>query len=162
MENVVQVRITDEGLGVKSEIYCDDIGLLEKNSTPPGVKSEVLHASSINGEHELLGISVHYLTTQFITEVEEAGLSKISVMSQFEVLGDINEDGVIRTKGACTMCPIDQKMGAAYMHSILDKDQVGKPSIALSYTWQSSIGSIVNTLTHHCESGGLDPKKTFV
>jgi len=113
------------------------------------------------GELKLLGISVHYLSTQFMTEVRDAGLNETSKIYQIEDL-DIEQDGVIRRKGARVSCPIDNKEGAAYVHSITDTNDIGTADVMLSYTWGDSIADIVDTLVGYCQSDGLNPKKTFV
>ncbi|CAB9526369.1 Kinesin light chain [Seminavis robusta] len=70
--------------------------------------------------------------------------------------------GVIRKKGAMTECPIDGHIGAAYVHCLEGEDHVGEATHMLSYSWNYSIGDIVDTLTDYCQQNQLDPKRTYI
>ncbi|CAB9515220.1 Hydra magnipapillata [Seminavis robusta] len=108
-------------------------------------------------------LSVHYLSTQFLQEVQEAGLNRDATIYQIEDLRQEDQPGVIRRKGIHVMCPIDQKMGAAYVHCVGDDpDNVGLATRMLSYTWNYAIGDIVDTLVEYCETTDQDPKRTYV
>jgi len=91
-----------------------------------------------------------------MTEIGNAGLDENSTIY------DIEEHGVIMRKGAAVKCPIEKKLGAAYVHSIADMDDVGKADIMLSYAWAYTIGDIMDTLVGYCKESKLDTKKTFV
>jgi len=102
----------------------------------------------------LMGISVHYLSNQFMREVRNADFDETSKI--YDIV-----DFVIRKKGANVVCPIEKIRGAAYVHSIL-KMYVGKADIMLSYAWGDSIGDIVDTLVGYCTEANLNQKNTFV
>ncbi|CAB9518597.1 finger protein [Seminavis robusta] len=87
-------------------------------------------------------------------------LSKDSSIYEIEDLE--GPPGVIRTKSAKTVCPIDGKMGAAYVHTLQGEDHVGEAAHMLSYSWGYSIGDIVDTLTGFCLQNNLDPKRTYI
>ncbi|CAB9520079.1 Kinesin light chain (Partial), partial [Seminavis robusta] len=70
--------------------------------------------------------------------------------------------GVIRTKGANTVCPIDGRLGAAYVHTLQGEDHVGEATHMLSYSWDYSIGDIVDTLSDFCHQHKLHPKRTYI
>jgi len=108
-----------------------------------------------------LGISVHYLQTQFMEEVCEAGLQETSKIYEIENLQN-EEPGVIRTKGLSIVSPIDNKIGAAYVHCLKGDDHVGEANFMLSYTWDYTIGDIIDTLDSYCMSNSLDPRRTYI
>lgn len=119
--------------------------------------------SKLNPEElGVLGISVAYLSNQFMAEVRNAGFDETSQIYNIENISDFDEHGVIRRKGVDVQCPIDKKIGAAYVHSITNMADVGKADIILSYTWGYTIGDIVDTLIEYCKDSKLDPKNTFI
>ncbi|CAB9520118.1 Kinesin light chain [Seminavis robusta] len=117
---------------------------------------------------ETLGVSVFYLEQVFLEEVEAAShattgtpLSKDSKVYDIEDLRD--PPGVIRNKGADTVCPVDGKMGAAYIHCLEQGEyHVGEATQMLSYSWDYMIGDIVDTLTDFCLQNNLNPKRTYI
>ena len=71
------------------------------------------------GTHlDLQGISVKYLATSFLIKVHNYGLNKPSKIYEMENLSDLDHDGLICTKGTNNVCPVDGKVGVAYVHSI--------------------------------------------
>lgn len=120
------------------------------------VKSQVNPPQSTPEQFGLLGISVNYLQTKFMAEVRNAGFDETSTMC------DIEEHGFIRRKGAAVKCPIEQTLGAAYVHSITDIDDVGKADIMLIYASAYTIGDIVDTLVGYCRESKIELEKTFV
>jgi len=127
-----------------------------------GEVSPVDHLQLSREELDSLGISVHYLSNQFMTEVRDAGHNETAKMCEIEDLEKFKIHGVIRKKGSCTECPIDDEVGAAYVHSVADMDAVGKASIMISYARCYSIGDILDTIVGYCKSEDLDPEKTYV
>ncbi|CAB9510841.1 Kinesin light chain [Seminavis robusta] len=117
---------------------------------------------------ETLGVSVFHLEQVFAEEEVCAAshaatgnpLSKDSKVYDIEDLR--GPPGVIRTKGASIVCPIDGKMGAAYVHCLEGDDHVGEATHMLSYSWNYSIGDIVDTLNDFCQQNQLDPKRTYI
>jgi hypothetical protein len=71
-------------------------------------------------------------------------------------------NGVIRTKGAEVVCPLDGKKGAAYVHCLQGNDHVGEVTHMLSYSRAYSICDIIDTLTDFCRTRRLDPRRTYV
>ena len=88
------------------------------------------------GDLSLLGISVEWLQTGFLAEVDAAGhdASEAKVYD-IEDLRKVNEPGLIRRKGEHVQCPITNQPGAAYVHCLQGEDQVGDATHMLSYTW---------------------------
>jgi hypothetical protein len=83
---------------------------------------------------EKLGVSVHYLKTFLLEEVLlTPGLSRDSTIYDCEKLE--GPPGVIRQKGEDVLCPIDGQLGAAYVHCLGGKDEVGDANFMLSYSW---------------------------
>uniref|UniRef100_A0A7S2VSU8 MalT-like TPR region domain-containing protein n=1 Tax=Zooxanthella nutricula TaxID=1333877 RepID=A0A7S2VSU8_9DINO len=102
-----------------------------------------------------LAPSVHFLSTEFLEEVERAGLSRDSTIHEIEPT-------VIRGRGADAACPRDGRLGAAYVDTLEGPDSVGTASFMLSYTWGYKVGEIVDSLVAYCARRGLDPKRTYV
>ncbi|CAB9517390.1 Polyubiquitin (Fragment) [Seminavis robusta] len=113
-----------------------------------------------NQSKELLGVSVAWLKHGLLNEVRDAGLDESATIYDLESL---NEGGrsIIRAKGQNVVCPLDGRMGAAYVHA-LDSQHVGPATRMLSYSWSYAIGDIVDTLMDYCLAQNLNPKHTFV
>ncbi|CAB9528961.1 Kinesin light chain [Seminavis robusta] len=116
---------------------------------------------------DTLGVSVSHLEHIFLEEISNFTdtttgdpLSRDSKIYQVENLK--GPPGVIRQKGANTRCPIDGRMGAAYVHCLRGEDHVGEATKMLSYSWSYTIGDIVDTLSEFCHQNNLDPKRTYV
>lgn len=120
------------------------------------------HSKLTHEDLGLLGISVHYLSNQFLAELKSAGLHEFSRVYDIENTRNFDQLGIIRKKGANVKCPIDKRVGAAYVHSITDMNDVGRADIMLSYAWAYSIGDIIDTLVGYCKGSKRDPKQTFV
>ncbi|CAB9497671.1 Kinesin light chain [Seminavis robusta] len=108
-----------------------------------------------------LAVSAHYLETAFMSEVEDAGLSKGSTIHDLENL-DMEKPGLIRSKGLNVRCPHDHQMGAAYVDCLSGEDHVGEATHFLSYSWSYTVGDIVDTLSDFCQANGLNPKRTYI
>ncbi|CAB9515012.1 Kinesin light chain [Seminavis robusta] len=116
---------------------------------------------------DLLGVSVYNLQHDFLELVSASkdatsgkALSKSSKIYEIENLQ--GPAGVIRKMGADVICPMDKKMGAAYVHSLHGEDHVGEATHMLSYSWSYSLGDIMDTLSDFCEHKGLNPKRTYI
>ncbi|CAB9510317.1 Kinesin light chain [Seminavis robusta] len=124
------------------------------------------------------GVSVYHLQHVFL-EKEVCRTTKKSfpwsrqrrhkTLSRASTIHDIENlhqgtlpGGVIRNKGANTICPIDGKMGAAYVHCLQGKDRVGEATHMLSYSSSYTIAEIVDTLTGFCCQNNLNPKRTYI
>jgi len=80
-------------------------------------------------------VSVYYLQTVFLKEVQEAGMDPST--ARIHEIEDLHgPPGVIRTKGLAKRCPIDGRKGAAYVHCIHGDDNVGIANFMLSYSWR--------------------------
>lgn len=106
-------------------------------------------------------VSVHYLSTTFLQEVEDYGFSRNTNLYQIEDLSK-DEYGVIRQRTANMTCPVDGKRGSSYIHALKGRDNVGDAKYMLSYTWGYTIGDIIDTLIDFCESTKQSPKRTYV
>ncbi|CAB9520303.1 expressed unknown protein (Partial), partial [Seminavis robusta] len=111
-----------------------------------------------------LGVSVHWLQTGFMEEVQAAGFDESATIYNIEPT-------VIREKGKDTTCPVDGRIGASYAHALLlrcleqnnEKSVVvGPANFMLSYGWRYAVRDIVETLVDFCQSSSLDPKDTYI
>jgi len=109
-----------------------------------------------------LGVSVHLLKNGLLEEVKERPhLSENSCIYDIEDLSSKNH-GVIRSKGANTICPTDKRMGASYVDCLSGVDNVGPATVMLSYGWRYEIKDIIDTLIDYCEGLELDTKRTYI
>ncbi|CAB9510843.1 Kinesin light chain [Seminavis robusta] len=118
---------------------------------------------------DTLGVSVHHLEHIFLEEVysftttaaaNQNPLSRDSKIYQIEGLR--GPPGVIRTRGTNTVCPIDGRLGAAYVNCLQGEDHVGEATQMLSYSWNYTIGDILDTLSDYCLRNNLNPKRTYI
>ncbi len=107
------------------------------------------------------GVSVHWLNTGFLKEVEDYGKLPSSKIYEIENLHD-ETNGLIRQKGQDVICPRDGRVGAAYVDCLRGEDHVGPANIMLSYGWGNQIGDVAHTLLDHCQANDLDPKRSYV
>ena len=113
-------------------------------------------------ELDLCGISIHHLRTTFMAQVYAAGLDERARIYDLENLRKFNEFGIIRQAGASVKCPMDGRMGAAYVHTLSGEDNVGAATFMISYAWGYTIGDIIDTLERHCELNSLNVKRSYV
>lgn len=106
--------------------------------------------------HPMWSVSVSYLATTFLNEVNSAGLSPDSRVYEIEPT-------VIRPKGGSLVCPRDGGMGTAYVDAVSGEVGGGVARLMLSYTWGYKVQSeIVDTLMDYCKSASLDPQETYI
>jgi len=98
-----------------------------ESSVPLSCKTEQL-------EIDQAAPSVYYLQTTFLEEVLQAGGTHDSTIYDIENLQ--GPPGLIRTKGSARICPVDGRIGAAYVHCLDGQDHVGVANFMLSYTWR--------------------------
>jgi len=103
----------------------------------------------------LRGVSVHYLNTAFVEDLEAAGFSRESTIHDIE-------ERVIRGKCAGVTCPRDGRAGSAFVDAIEGVDHAGRANFMLSYTWGYTVAMIADSLAEYCSKNGLDPKRTYV
>ena len=121
------------------------------------------NADAVSDAAAVTGVSVYWLQTGFLQDVYKAGLTKEATVYQIENLHDEEHHGVLRNKGSQVRCPLDGKLGSAYVHALgEDPDAVGQATVMLSYTWGYKVGDIVETLSDFCQSRDLDAKRTYV
>jgi tetratricopeptide (TPR) repeat protein len=114
-----------------------------------------------------LGVSVYHLSHVFLKkEVCTSRDAKGNLLSRCSKIYDIEnlQDplGAIRKKGRNVICPLDEMSGAAYVHCLQGKDHVGEATHMLIYTWQYTIGDIIDTLRDFCQTHELDPKRIYI
>ncbi len=109
----------------------------------------------------LLGVSVDHLQCVLMSKICQAADLHGIDLTEHSTIYDINKP-VIQKLSKDTVCPIDGRMGSAYVHAIHGEDHVGSANIMLSYTWGYTIGDIIDTLLYYCSSNDLDPKATYV
>jgi len=110
---------------------------------------------------DFLAPSVHHLQTTFLEYVSENGFGEDATVYDIENLSS-DEPGLIRKRGLETICPIDGRIGAAYVQCLEGDDHVGVATHMISYAWGYRVEDIVETLTSFCKVKGLDPKHTYV
>mmetsp|Transcript_88479 Transcript_88479/g.228136 ORF Transcript_88479/g.228136 Transcript_88479/m.228136 type:complete len:627 (-) Transcript_88479:318-2198(-) len=129
-----------------------------KGSTVEGfhglAHADTWHAEDVPGD-ALRGVSVHYLSTHFIADIEEAGFTRENTIHDIEKVA-------IRGKGAALACPRDGKIGTAFVDALDGPDNVGPSNFMLSYTWGYTVDMIVASLVEYCERKQLDPKRTYI
>jgi len=99
--------------------------------------------------------SVHFLKYYFRADVEAGGFAPDS--SVYEIEADI-----IRARGSDVLCPRDGKLGAAYVDTLSNDENVGLATHFLSYAWGNSVQDIVDSLAAWQERRDLDPRRTNV
>lgn len=110
---------------------------------------------------DFFGVSVHHLSHHLMQQF--TSISGISSKSNFYQIENLDATtGFFRQKGESVFCPVDGKMGAAYVHCLEGADHVGLANHMLSWTWSYSVGEVVDTLESYCEDNKLDPKRTYV
>ena len=113
-------------------------------------------------ELDTLGVSVYHLEHVFLKEEVCTSMDANGTMLSSSSLIYEIEPGVIKGKGKDSICPLDKKKGAAYVHLLEGEDHVGQATHMLSYCWEYTIGDIVDTLTNYCHTHELDPKRTYI
>ncbi|CAB9496912.1 Polyubiquitin (Fragment) [Seminavis robusta] len=152
----------EQGNEAQATTSKDHPTLLASDDFPSTFDDRVAEDTPATGSNSkaLLGVSVAWLKYGLLREVRESGLDESATIYDLESL---HEEGrsIIRKKGQQVVCPLDGRIGAAYVHS-LEQDQVGPASIMLSYSWKYSIGDIVDTLMDYCNAQHLNPQQTYV
>ena len=113
-----------EGGAVESMEQQQPVSLFQRLLPTPTVSPPADDEPNAKGTLlDTLGISVGYLMRNFVQEVLDAGFTRSS--SIYDI-----EEFVIRKKGTSTICPLDGRPGASYVHS-LGQDpatvRLGKP-----------------------------------
>jgi len=109
-------------------------------------------------QSQLLGVSVHFLATHFLGEVE----------AHFGAGADPNYHEINprlfwgpNARGRDVTCPRDGRIGASYADSI-DPAHTGPATVMLSWTWNYTARTVVTALARWCERARRDAKATFV
>eukprot|EP00927_Polykrikos_kofoidii_P030324 TRINITY_DN26106_c0_g1_i1.p1 TRINITY_DN26106_c0_g1~~TRINITY_DN26106_c0_g1_i1.p1 ORF type:complete len:872 (+),score=139.26 TRINITY_DN26106_c0_g1_i1:102-2717(+) len=103
----------------------------------------------------LRGVSLHYLAGDFMTELEASELSSKSTFHEIEL-------DFIRMKGNGVECPRTHRLGAAFVDVLEGKENVGRATHMLSYSWNYEIGQVVESLSVWCQNKSKDPKSIMV
>jgi len=110
---------------------------------------------------DLLGVSVHHFVHVFLPSVLETKATEKTRFLDLENLKrNATEKNFVRQKTCHSRCPIDGRMGSAYVHTLQGKDHVGPSTAMLSWTWQYTVGDVVATLQDYCREQDCDPKRT--
>lgn len=87
-----------------------------------------------------LGVSVYYLSGQFLNEIKEAGYDVTkTTANDLEPNLSSQDMGFISRKGQYITCPRDGEIGAAFVDCLKGPDIVGPSNIMLSYTWGDNL-----------------------
>ncbi|CAB9501022.1 Kinesin light chain [Seminavis robusta] len=121
----------------------------------------------MSAPQDSLGVSVYHLESVFMKDAvcsskDTKGILLARVSKIYDIENLEGPPGVIRKNSASTICPLDGNQGAAYVHCIEGEDHVGDATHMLSYSWNYSIGDIVDTLTDFCLQNKLNPKRTYI
>ena len=94
---------------------------VDPSPTSPSA-SKSLPASDIDERLDLLGISIHWLSTGLVEEIRAAGLDEQSCC--IHDLEDLSSEslGIARRKGSHIVSPVYGKMGASYVHCLSGND----------------------------------------
>lgn len=86
---------------------------------------------------DTLGVSVYHLKHVFLEQevLQDTYSSRDSTIYELEDLQQPHRPGLIRRKGQDISCPIDGRLGAAYVHCLEGADHVGQATHMLSYSW---------------------------
>ena len=86
---------------------------------------------------DTLGVSVYHLEHVFLNQlVLQCCRRRHNRTAKIYEIENLNgPPGVIRQNSAETICPLDGRKGAAYVHSLSGEDHVGEATHMLSYTW---------------------------
>jgi len=71
-------------------------------------------------------------------------------------------DAIVKPKSKHIPCPRDGKRGCAYVDTLSERDDVGRATALLSYTWGYKVISVASALVRWVENGGRDPHRTYV
>ena len=123
-------------------------------------------------ELELLGISVDWLSSGLITEMEELGYNPEDVCI-YDLEDATRFDTIARHRSRHVISPIDRQIGSSYAHWLLKDDMkhhgnnggtknTGPAQYVLSYAWSYKYIDIVNSLQDFCLTNNLDPEHTYV
>jgi len=107
------------------------------------------------------GLSVYYLSTEFLKEAKDAGFTEKSSIYDLEDLSS-PKNGLIRRKGQSVEDPMDGKTGCSYVDCLSGEDNVGPANVMISYSWAYCIGDIIDTLVDFCKIKNKEPKRTYV
>ena len=152
---------TTAGTGMHKEVTED---VLEGHKNVRAVSDSNM---IMNRRLDLLGVSVHWICTGLLKEIQDAGYDPTtSRIHDIESLSP-KSVSIIRKKGQDVISPMDGRMGASYVHCLLDRnnnnaDHVGKANYLLSYTWNYFVEDIITTLTEYCHKQQLNPKRTYI
>lgn len=105
-------------------------------------------------EQSFRAVSAHHIATTLQEEMLAVGLTRDAKVYEIE-------PDVIRKKGENTICPRDQRRGAAYVDCLQSVDEAANASFMLSYTWGYKMGDITDTLLQYCKDYSTDPKRTY-
>ena len=131
---------------------------------------------------DLLGVSVDHFELVLYPQFRKAGHNRDSKMYIVENLKNATHgfSSVIRDKGKNVFCPMDGQRGASYVHALVydtdstgtdgkqyvsnggEPDVVGPASIMISYSWDYTIGDILDTIVTYCDMNKLDKKSTYI
>lgn len=116
------------------------------------------------------GVSVHWLSTGFLSEIVsykdlggsfKSNLYHVAVpFSSLENLSS-RKTGVIRRKGAKKIAE-DGTLGASYVDCLVGESHVGPVEFHLIYSQETSVQDVVDSLTSYCLVENKNPETTYV
>jgi len=106
----------------------------------------------------LLGVSVAFLSKDFLSEVEAH--FGVGVDPNYHELNPVMFWGP-HARGHNFICPRDGRQGASYVDA-LPQEHAGPATVMLSWTWSYAARTVVTALAQWCERSQRDPRNTFV
>eukprot|EP00035_Acanthoeca_spectabilis_P015655 m.314236 g.314236 ORF g.314236 m.314236 type:complete len:1719 (-) comp16409_c0_seq16:107-5263(-) len=115
-----------------------------------------------------LGASVHHIGEVLLPKVLELvkppwknSRGKEVFPADSATIRDCVKAAVIPTTRDA-QCPRDGDTGCAYVDTLNERDDVGKATALLSYTWSYKLTSVANALRRWARSSGLDAKRSYI
>lgn len=71
-------------------------------------------------------------------------------------------EAVVKPAGATVQCPHTRELGAAYVDTLAHRDNVGRATALLSYTWGYRLASVAHALSRWSKKSNRDPKRTYM
>ena len=109
----------------------------DDSSLPPLLGVSVFHLKQVLLKTKILrGGGRGGGATNNTTPTTGEPLSSSSTIHEIENLQTPSPGGIIRQSSCHTICPIDGRMGSAYVHCLEGASHVGPATHMLSYSWR--------------------------
>jgi len=134
-------------------------GALPGQQSTTRIHNSSTSTSTSTSTSSLTGISVQYLTTHLVTEVEAAaGVSCSSTIRDIQ-------DSCIKPKGKDAFCPRDQNYGVSYVDCLQqggNDHHVGPAHFYVILSEDTTLDQLTSALMDVCVCQSKEPKQTYV